>query len=75
MPKPSCMVACTASFAVVTDEKLQRVDIWVTQGHMFLRFPPDLPQSSQNKHGSITLKLRAFCMKVCITLAHFVFVK
>ena len=54
--KPSCTVARSASFAVVTDQELQRVDIyiWVTRGHIFLRLSPDLV------HKGITLAYFVF---------------
>ena len=54
--KPSCTVARSASFAVVTDQKLQRVDIYirVTRGHIFLCLSPDLV------HKGITLAYFVF---------------
>ena len=62
--------ALPPSFAVVTDQKLKRVDIWVTSGHTFLCLSQDVAHSSQNKDRSVPIKLRAFCN---ITLAYSVF--
>ena len=67
-------MARSASFTVVTDKKLQRVDIWVTWGHTFLCLSPDLAQSSQNKDRSVPIKLRAF-LHEDITLPYSVFLE
>ena len=72
--RPSCTMARSASFAVVTDQKLQRVDIWVTWGHTFLCLSPDLAQSSQNKDRSCSYQTTGF-LHEDITLAYSVFLE
>ena len=53
--RPLYTMARSTSFAVVTDQKLQKVDIWVRWGHTFLCLSPDLAQSSQNKDRSVPI--------------------
>ena len=56
---------------MVTDQKLQRVDIWVTWGHKFLCLSPDLAQSTQI---GLFLSNTGF-LHEDITLAYSVFLK